>query len=125
MNGMRMKNREKGSIKNTEKINTLHGRWFSGKMKTININNGLTIKQGCMVKIGAESTALLFLVYVVDKVSGNKWFPTVSGDYPLWHMKPDEKKRFHLELREVNLNLEDNNSVFKDKLVDGINVTKK
>ena len=53
ISGMRMKNREKGNIANTEKFNILCGWWLSGKMKMININNGLTIKRGCVVKIGA------------------------------------------------------------------------
>ena len=43
MVGMRMKNREKGSIDNSEKIDTLCGCWFSRRIKTININNRITI----------------------------------------------------------------------------------
>ena len=34
MVGMRMKNREKGSIDNSEKIDTLCGWWFSRRIKS-------------------------------------------------------------------------------------------
>ena len=72
---MIMKNREKDIIENTEQINTLRERWLSGRMKTINVNNGITIQCGSVVKVSEGSMAPLFLVYTVYKVSGSTYFP--------------------------------------------------
>ena len=125
MKGMRMKNREKGSIEQTEKFNTLRGRWFSGRMTSISVSDGgLTIERGSVIKIDDQRTAPYFVVYAVFKDIGSKWFHTVPGDYPSWQISLSEKKRFRLGLREVNLSPEKDKIIFKEGLVDGNNVRK-
>ena len=102
--------------------NTLRGRWFDGRVKIIHEKDGLTIERGSLVRISKGTTAPLFLVYVVFKDSGKKWFPTVLGDCPSWLLVDAEKKRYRLGLREVILSADRTNIELKNRLVDGKNV---
>ena len=93
---MAMRKRDKGSIHQTQKYNTLRGRWFanSKKEKTMTVKTDIEIKRGAIIRVSTLPDAPYYVVYVVWKDSGSKWFPTVGGEYLLWLIKSSEKKHF-------------------------------
>ena len=124
---MHMEKRDKGSISNAQKFNTLQGRWFGENSEEVHENNAeMAIKRGSIVRIDTCSRSPFFYVYTVFCDNGSKkWFP--SHNFPQWPPTDVYEKGVCLALREVNVLLERNGKksvMWKKYIIDGENVQK-
>ena len=124
---MHMRKREKGSVDDTRRYNSLRGRWF-GESNVANVRRACdtTIDRGSIIKTNIGRGAPYYLVYVVWRDNGSKkWFPATKEDKPSWPVTDSESKQFRLGIREVNISSEDGTQKVQMKdIVDGENVQK-
>ena len=104
MNLMKMKDREKGDVTSLRKFKSLLGRWFGSKKEEAE-EKDKTIKRGSVVYLGEESTSPIYVVFVVWKVLGKKWFTSVLDNNPSWPIKKSEVGSYRLGLRKLERNV--------------------
>ena len=105
MVAMTMKKREKGSIQPAQKFNTLRGRWFGKAKKCMSSNEceDIKIERRSIIRTSTHINGPNYLVFVVWKKLGSKYFPTSQDELPTWPVKNNENKTFRLGVRLVNV----------------------
>ena len=105
MNEMNLGKRERGSKDGACRFQTLLGRYFKKEVKEEQTEKGKEgnscIERGTIVSID-RLVNRLFVVTVVWKVSGNKWFPSKIGNNPKW-ARGVATTNFRFGVREVKL----------------------
>lgn len=124
---MHLGTREKGSISNARKFNSLQGRWFGIKEEEKE-KKQKTLERGSIVTLSNnnqhEKDDKLFVITDVFKIHGTKWHISPLGDNPAWPLKEEEKKKYRLALREVTWKTKGSELQMKDynDITDGKNV---
>ena len=124
---MHMQKREKGSVNDIRKFNSLRGRWFGETKIKIEERLGIVLERGSIIHLNLLVNSPYYVIYIVYRDnSSKKWFPAVPKDSPSWPIIEKDEKRYRLGIREVEItSLEGNKCAkMKNDILDGANVRK-